>query len=49
MKLAQEIRDAVVQELDGRSVFNGIDEDILEEIAEELEAIIQEKLDNAKA
>jgi hypothetical protein len=48
MNLAQEIRNAIVQELDGRSVFNGIDDDILEEIAGELEVIIQEKLDNAK-
>jgi len=49
MKLAAEIRNAIVQELDGRSVFNGIDEDILEEINIELEAIIQEKLDNGQA
>jgi hypothetical protein len=49
MKLAQEIRNAIVQELDCYTLFDGIDEDILEELNIELEAIIQGKLDNAKA
>jgi hypothetical protein len=36
------IVDAIMDELDGRSVFNGIDEDIMDEIREALIKIVDE-------
>jgi hypothetical protein len=41
-----ELADAIISELDDRSCFNGIDEDIMEEIREEVTKIIELHLDD---
>lgn len=45
-KLANKIAQAVWCELDGRSMFNGIDKDIQDEISDALQEVILKMINN---
>jgi N-acetylglucosamine kinase-like BadF-type ATPase len=42
--IASEIVEKVMDELDGRSVFNGIDDEVMEEIRESLYDIVVKEI-----
>jgi hypothetical protein len=44
LEVADELTDEVMKELDGRSLFNGIDDDIVDEIREALYDILARRV-----